>query len=394
MADTVDSFTETTKRGWGAKLRNAVSGLVIGPLMVVGAILLLTWNEGRSARMASALSEGERIVAPVSNTTVDPLFQGKLVYVQGVASTSETLVDDIFGVSSQALQLRRDVQMYQWKESEKSSTKKEMGGGESTTTEYRYSKEWSASLINSNDFRRPEGHTNPTMWRYHPDSLLAQNAHIGALALDPSLVFKIGGEQLLRIQDKAQLRPESMTADISAYDGGLYVGSDPSKPQIGDLRIKFYQVRPGNVSIVAGQQDGRLIPFVTSNGTELALVQAGVHSSAALFSAARTENRIMTWLVRLGGFVLATLGCMVFLSIFVALADVVPILGSIVGFGTGLISVVVGLIVSALTIAIAWFAYRPLAAAGLMVAAVVVSIVLIRRRRAAPSTLTPKARAA
>lgn len=41
------------------------------------------------------------------------------------------------------------------------------------------------------------------------------------------------------------------------------------------------------------------------------------------------------------------------------LGDVIPILGSILGMGTGILAFIVALLLSLVTIAIAWIAYRP-----------------------------------
>jgi len=36
-----DHFTETTRQGFGSRLANSFAGLIIGPLLVIGAIVLL-----------------------------------------------------------------------------------------------------------------------------------------------------------------------------------------------------------------------------------------------------------------------------------------------------------------------------------------------------------------
>ena len=52
------------------------------------------------------------------------------------------------------------------------------------------------------------------------------------------------------------------------------------------------------------------------------------------------------------------------------LADVLPFLGSIAGAGIGLITGIISLVLSFITIAIAWLFCRPLIAIGLLVVAV------------------------
>jgi hypothetical protein len=92
-------------------------------LFFIIAFPLLWWNEGRAIQTARALQEGERTVIGVAAGPVDPANEGKLVHVMGRATIDETLKDAMFGVSANAIKLRRTVQMYQW--TEKSSSQKQ-----------------------------------------------------------------------------------------------------------------------------------------------------------------------------------------------------------------------------------------------------------------------------
>ena len=44
----VDTFTDTNTEGFFTRLKSALAGLLIGPLLVIGAVILLSWNEGRA----------------------------------------------------------------------------------------------------------------------------------------------------------------------------------------------------------------------------------------------------------------------------------------------------------------------------------------------------------
>ena len=43
-------FTENSSQGFGSRLGSSLTGLLIGPLLVIGAIVLLWWNEGRAVQ--------------------------------------------------------------------------------------------------------------------------------------------------------------------------------------------------------------------------------------------------------------------------------------------------------------------------------------------------------
>src|SRR4051812_44070939 len=46
--------------------------------------------------------------------------------------------------------------MYQWKEDKKQETQDNLGGGQTTTTTYDYTREWSDDAINSSEFKHPK----------------------------------------------------------------------------------------------------------------------------------------------------------------------------------------------------------------------------------------------
>ena len=163
-----DTYVETTRTSWLSRIKSAIAGIIIGPLVIAGTIYFLGWNEGRSAGTIAALEQGKKEVVAITPDTLNPSLEGKLVYSSGPVKTSEVLSDPIFAVSKNALWLRRDAEMYQWKEDSKSETRKTLGGGEETTTTYSYHLVWEDHRIDSSQFKRRDGHENPQM-RYGED---------------------------------------------------------------------------------------------------------------------------------------------------------------------------------------------------------------------------------
>ena len=112
-------------------------------------------------------------------------------------------------------------------------------------------------------------------------------------------------------------------------------------------------------------------------------LEDGIEDAAAMFETARTNNAIMTWLIRIGGFILMFIGLgMVFKPLSV-LADVLPILGDIVEIGTGIVAFAFALVCSLVTIAVAWIFYRPLLAVVLLAIAGGIVFLVWKKRRAA-----------
>ena len=96
---------------------------------------------------------------------------------------------------------------------------------------------------------------------------------------------------------------------------------------------------------------------------------------------------MLTWILRLVGFLLMVLGLNMIFKPLAVIADVLPILGSIVGAGTGIIACLLAAILSLLTIAIAWIVYRPLLGIILLAVAVGLTAAIRSRMKAARATL-------
>ncbi|MDC0357196.1 TMEM43 family protein [Oligoflexia bacterium] len=361
-----DSFTEVTSQSWFGRIGDSFKGIVVGLIMIVGSIFMLFSNEGCSVKRYKTLKEGAGAVISVSSDAVEAQNDSKLVHLTGGAETDDVLNDSLFGVSENGIKLKRVVEMYQWDESESSQKKKKLGGGEETTTTYSYSKTWSEKAIDSSSFKRPSDHGNPTM-QYNTEIFSASNVTVGAFTLSAGLISKISNFEQLRVTKDTL--PEAMQAQLKEYGGGYYIGSEPSAPAIGDYKISYKVVRPGAVSIVSQQSGSSFMPYHTKAGGDISLLQIGTHSAGSMFEQAQTENKIMTWVLRGVGFFLMFAGFGMVLRPLSVLADIVPLFGTIVGAGTSLIAFVLTLVISFITIAIAWLFYRPILSICLLVVA-------------------------
>ena len=312
---------------------------------------------------------------------VDPAREGVLVHVSGRAETLETIADAGFAVSAPALKLRRRVEMYQWEEKESRETRKKLGGGEETVTTYTYRKTWDDDLIDSSRFQDGSSHRNPDRMEFTTVVETAGRVTLGDFTLSESLLDKLDQYDALALAPDYAV-PAALRERVRREGDGLYVGRDPANPQVGDLRITFGTVPPQEISVVSRQVGNSFSPYQAKAGGVVELLQCGTVSAADMFKHAQDVNRMITWLIRLGGFLLMWIGVAVILKPLSVLADVVPLIGSIVGFGTGLIALAVAGVCALLTIAVAWLAYRPVLAGGLIAAAVGL-VVLLRRSKPA-----------
>ena len=364
-----DRFTEVTSQSWFGRIGGAIKGVIIGLILFAVAFPLLFWNEGRAVKRYKTLKEGGGAVVSVTSESVDASHADKLVHVTGKAVTDATLKDADFGVSAQALKLKRSVEMYQWDERTQSKTNKKLGGGTETVKTFTYEKKWSGSLNSSANFKEPSGHQNPGAFPYEPSQQVADKVTLGAFRLSPSLVGMISNFEPLPIGSDS-LQPEPLNNKAKLQGNGFYIGSDSANPQVGDTRVKFEVARPADVSVIAKQTGDTFAPYETKAGGSIELLQMGIQSSASMIQKAQESNALLTWILRLVGVVLMLIGLNLIFKPLSVLADVVPIFGSIVGFGTGLLALLLSSILSLLTIAIAWIVYRPLLGIILLIVAV------------------------
>lgn len=367
-----DSIQVTSSSSWFSRLGKAFTGIVVGLILIVIGIGLLFWNEGRAVKTFKTLKEGQGLVVEVAAESVDPANDGKLVHLSAEAVTDETLVDQDFGVSANAIRLRRDVEMYQWKETEKSETQKKLGGGEETVTTYTYDKEWSSFLNDSSNFHQPSGHENPSEFPYDSVTLDAEQVGVGAFYLTPDLIAQLSDFKDLPVRDM----PEGVEwpEDAQTSKGGIYLGANPAQPQVGDVRIQFSVVEPGQVSLVAAQNGDTFAEYQTKAGGTIAMIVSGNVPAQQMFADAIATNTLITWLVRLGGFILIWIGFSLLFAPLSVLADIVPLFGSLVGAATGLIAFLLALAVALTVIALAWLVFRPLLGIVLLLVAIVAAV--------------------
>jgi len=379
-----DRFTEVTSVSWFGRLKRSVGGVVFGLLLLVVAVVGLFWNEGRAVTTARSLAEGKGLVVSVGAGTVDAADEGRLVHVAAPLALSGDVADDVFPVSAAAIRLVRRVEMYQWRQSSQSETRKTLGGGEETVTTYSYDKVWQEGRIDSGDFREPAGHDNPPL-PVESRTMSAASARLGAFTVDEGVLDQVGTERPLpldagRADDFAAALGDGRRVRIAG--GEVRIGADPDRPTVGDLRIRFAMVPAGEVSVIGRQSGDRLVAYQTESGDALLMAEDGIVAADVMFAHAESANTAITWVIRLAGLFALWLGFSLVLGPLSVVFDVIPFLGTLVGFGTGLVAAVLTAVVGPVVIAVAWFWYRPLVSLAVLAVAATVVGVLVWRGRA------------
>jgi hypothetical protein len=363
-----DSFTEVSSASWFGRIWDSIKSVLVGLVFFLGAFILLFWNEGRAVHTARSLEEGAAVVVSAPAEAVNAANDGKLVHVSGEATTSETLADAEFGVSTPAIQLRRTVEMYQWKENKKSETRKKFGGGTETVTTYTYESAWSPDLIDSSRFKQGAGHVNPRSMAVKAQAWTAKKVTLGAFTLADSQVGMLNRTEPVTVDDSSVL-PEAMKAKAKAENGGYYFGADPASPAVGDLKVAFQAVKPATVSLIARQIGNSFEPYHAKAGNDINMLSYGALAADSMFKSAEEANAMLAWILRAVGFFAMFLGLFLVFRPIAVFGDLIPLVGSVIAGGIGVACFLIALCLSALTIAIGWIAYRPLVGIGLMVVA-------------------------
>ncbi len=383
-----DSFTSTEEISWGSRLLSSITGVLVGVILVLAAFPVLFWNEGRAVRRAQGLAQGRAAVVSILPDTVDPANDRRLIHFTGQAATAETVTDPQFGVSDHALRLVRGVQMFQWVEEKSTSNEKQLGGGTKSTTTYTYSRQWRPELVPSDRFSQQEGHVNPAAMALAPDSWLAPHVTVGAFTLPAQLVRALPATDPVNVPATLAAATDPVLAKARASGAGYYIGDDANNPQVGDMKIAFTAARPMDVSVLGQQIRGSVGPYLTASGTEILRIEPGVMAADVMFQHTATENAVVTWVLRGAGFLAMLLGIILIFRPLVAVADVVPFVGDLLGAGIGVLAVSIAVPMTFITIATAWLVYRPLVGAALL-AAGVAAFVLFKNLTRKPATAPP-----
>jgi hypothetical protein len=372
-------ITEVASQSIFGRIGKSFVGMLIGFALLIGAVVLLFWNEGRAVATAKSLREGAATVIDVPSNNIDAANDSKLIHVSGETAAEDPLEDPLFNISESVIRLRRNIQVFEWQEKKESKTRDKVGGGQETTTTYTYEKAWSPELTKSSKFKSPEDHRNPEKLAVPKKEFIAKDATLGQFKLTAEIIGKIPGDETLAVSDEHLSNvPSNLQSKLKVESEQFYLGADPADPQIGDEKISFTVLRPGTISVVAAQAKHTFAPYPTRNGREIELVEAGSVSAPQMFAHAQAANRVLTWILRGVGFAAMFFGGLLLLGPITALAHVLPFLGSLVEIGFAIVAFFLSAIVSLLVIATAWIVYRPVLGVALMVAAIG-CIVLLKR---------------
>jgi len=336
------------------KKENSILGGII--ILILG-ICLLWWNEGNNVKNIQTVNEGLKNYVDIKSDKIDSKYDGKLVATNGKLIVNGEVSDAEFNVSSNSAALYRKVEMYQWTE--------DCDADNNCT----YNKEWKEELIDSSNFKEG-GHSNLTVKLYESEKFTNNEVMLGAFILPDRLLNQLSTKHKIN-----ELSEEVATNHNLTITNNYYTNVIDNKPEVGNIRISFYDNNAKVVSVLAEQSDDTFKVYKTKKGKDLFRIYEDNYDGNDILQIISKQNNFMKWLWRLVGFILTTLGISSMFNPLTMLMNKIPILGGIVNTATGLVSFVLGAAISLIVIAIAWFRFRPILSIILII--IVVALILL-----------------
>ena len=355
------AYTEKKTIGYGSRVKSSFGGIGTGFIMIIAATVLLWWNEGRAVKTAKMLDEAEGVAVHMTDVnTLDPQYQDKLVHANGTVITLDSLFDSDFQVGVKGMRLTRSVSYYQWVEHSSSSTEDKLGGSQEVTTTYTYSTEWVSSPINSSEFKDPQykSYNNGGVRRQVENKdFIAQSAKIGAYRLPENMISSFPRSNMMPLM----LSIQGDSTSMHVKNNEIYFGANPNDPMVGDVRVEYRYIPAQNVvSLIAKVQGDTFTRFTAKNGKSFSSLVLGERSMEEMFESEKAGNNMLTWILRILGFIFVSAGLKQIFDFLSTLLKVVPFLASIMSWGVGLVCNVIAFAWTLIVVAIAWLFYRPL----------------------------------
>ena len=415
------AYQEVTTTGYGTRVGNSFKAIGSGFLLFLVGTAVLWWNEGRAVKTEKMLDEAGNAYIEMENPNKkDASLEGELICGTALATTEDSLSDQQFGIGAKAISLRRCVEYYQWVEHAQEKKEDKLGGKQVTTTTYTYSKELVSRPIESGQFKDPAyQNKNMVLSTVDEQEQYAENVSWGAYKLTESLIHSISSregldltiaEDLLKLLNKntqtayerfygVKQQPVEQPAETAAVSDSakavndsinnaianaenkrdleyihqannvLYFGRVPGSPEVGDVRVTFEKIVPAKVTVMAVVDGDSFKPFKAKNGKRFQTLVMGKKSGDEIIDAAKDENSMWTWALRIIGVLMVIGGLKGIFGFIETILKVVPFIAGIFGWGVGLVCTVVGVAWSLIVIAIAWLFYRPLLGISLLVLA-------------------------
>ena len=347
------------------KKNSKLGALLVGPALIIVGVLALWENEGRFD-FAKAARQATVVGTPAQAQQAETFaYTGQLETAMPIAGY---YVKEFTGY----YQVTRNAEIYCWDKDEDSD-------GHTT-----WDKEWMSS-VESNS------RNNGLRQTLEGGQLRPEKYELGDLVISPKDIHLV---------DPNETIPAGKLVRTQAgRDAGLLVDRDYffkgqgsiASPELGDERIEYLGVHNVMTASYFGALEGDqasgkqfeisqsfLSRFIGNDGVLHHLVNG--NRETALGSIKGYFTKVL-WLTRLGGTAAVVFGMMATMSVFLGLLYHIPLLGNLVEWGAFLVSLVLGVTLSAMVIVTSYIAHSPVLIALVLVLVAVGVYLLLQRSR-------------
>lgn len=287
----LDSFPSSKPAG--EFLPNSLS-LVFGYSLLIISLSLLICIEWKYQKAVGFI---ESMLWSVKESTSDlrKCNEGQLMYVTGQLQTMTPvyLTDPHLPIVavSDALLLKRNVQMYQWQEIKSSNVGQVV-----------YKAEWLSASVNSAKFKQPFEHLNPEWSQQFKKATFyfEQDIYLSPYRLTKEIMKKIPIRQTLKLVpphvNNVKIPGYSIYVDQKYY----YLTSNTKKeftynPVVGDYRISYNYISVGTYVSIIGQQDADTLKRYKGR---VLIVESGLLSAQNMLDAKRSSLAVKQYILR------------------------------------------------------------------------------------------------
>lgn len=346
---------EEKRSGWMDKFGMAFGQMVLAIIIFLIAFAILFSNEERTVIETWRLNEGGRLVVPLSSDVPDSDNNGQLVHLTAKVTTREVLSDELFFMSAKAIKLRRIMEMFQWREVEDAEGS------------ISYEKAWSQHKINSLKFKKVQGHNNPDV-EFNNNEYVSHDVMIGRFNLSESHVLKLENFERYTLTQSDYMRINPEMGDYVLHENTFFKGDNPKAPEVGDLRVWYEVVKPGQeVSVIGLQNVDSIQPYNTDYNV-IRVVDFGQVDADTMFrKEVKARDVSVIWWLRFAGWIGMLVSVWMMLNSFEVLHHIFPFIHRLVGYSNFELAFFASLSFVLLTIAFSWIHYQPAFGLGLIV---------------------------
>lgn len=335
-----NTFTITTKTGYGTRIGKSFGAAIFGVVLFFGSFVVLFINEGRTD-----ISKIAKTAIELPADGMDATAEGKLVSATGVVTSADLLGDGMYLRDGAYVAVNRTVEMYAWVEKVSESSQTNIGGSETTTTTYDYVLEWTEDPMAAREMQYPDEHQNPAL-----------NTGNASLTVDALTVGTVSVDGSVALPSTEAL---TLSSDIVSLSGGAVLSGNyvfrgtgtMTEPKLGDVRVSYRVLRAGFTGTVFGElSGGEVRKFTNDEGDTLFRVFADSREGA--IAAMHNEYVTMGWVFRGLGFLMMWIGLASVLGPIATVLDVLPFLGKTTRFMVGIVALPVALVLTTVTVLI------------------------------------------